>query len=217
MSAKHKGALLAALTLATVSLASGCAATQSSTARTATVANTASGAPVRTSVAPAAPAGGRSPHALARSVPVRLEIPAIGVDTPVMRLGLDADGTVQVPPIEANAPAGWYQGSPTPGQSGPSVILAHVTVGQFGNGVFLHLARLRKGDRVTVRLQDGASAVFTVYKVQTVSKADFPTSEVYGNVDRPELRLITCGGPRNSSGHGYLDNVLVFASLNPGQ
>jgi hypothetical protein len=30
-------------------------------------------------------------------------------------------------------------------------------------------------------------------------------------VDRPELRLITCGGPR--TGDGYLDNVIVFAAL----
>ncbi|MEY9848004.1 LPXTG-site transpeptidase (sortase) family protein [Streptacidiphilus sp. BW17] len=218
MSVKYAGAWLAVLSLAVVSLASGCAADSSSAVGASTVASSPAGAPLQTPVGtPGAPADGTSARALARSAPVRLEIPVIGVDTPVMRLGLDADGTVQVPPIEANAPAGWYQGSPTPGQVGPSVILAHVTVGQFGNGVFLHLARLRSGDRVTVRLQDGASAAFTVYKVQTVSKAQFPTSEVYGNVDRPELRLITCGGPRDSSGHGYLDNVLVFASLDPGQ
>ena len=151
------------------------------------------------------------PAPLARSVPVRLEIPGIGVDTPVIRLGLAADGTVQVPPIAAHAPAGWYQGSPTPGQVGPSVLLAHVTVGQYGDGVFLHLSRLKPGDRVVARLADGATATFTVYRVRTVAKADFPTQAVYGNTTRPELRLITCGGPRSSS--GYLDNVVVFAAL----
>jgi sortase (surface protein transpeptidase) len=148
---------------------------------------------------------------LARSAPVRLQIPAIGVDTPVMRLGLAADGSVQVPPIAAHAPAGWYQGSVTPGQVGPSVILAHVTVGKYGDGVFLHLSRLKPGDRIVARLADGASAVFTVDRVQTVAKTAFPTDAVYGNVDRPALRLITCGGPRG--GDGYLDNVVVYASL----
>ncbi len=161
----------------------------------------------------AAAAGAVTASPLARSAPVRLLIPSIGVDTSVMRLGLAADGTVQVPPIAANAPAGWYDGSPTPGQTGPSVILAHVTVGRYGNGVFLHLSRLRPGDRITARLADGASAVFSVDRVQTVPKAQFPTRAVYGNVDRPELRLITCGGPRNGSGGGYLDNVVVYASL----
>ena len=133
------------------------------------------------------------------------------MDTPIVALGLAADGTVQVPPIEAHSPAGWYQGSPTPGQTGPSVILGHVTVGEYGDGVFLKLDKLHPGSRVAVRLQDGASADFTVDTVQTVAKDHFPTQQVYGNVNRPELRLITCGGPRTAD--GYQDNVVVFASL----
>ncbi|MDI5962026.1 class F sortase [Streptomyces sp. SL13] len=162
--------------------------------------------------APAArPSAGPKP--LASSAPVRLEIPAIGVDTPVMRLGLAADGTVEVPPIAAHAPAGWYDGSPTPGRTGPSVILAHVTVGRYGDGVFLHLSRLRPGDRVTARLRDGATAGFTVESVRTVAKAHFPTASVYGDTARPELRLITCGGPRDAAGTGYADNVVVYADL----
>ncbi|MGW7607116.1 class F sortase [Streptomyces sp. NPDC054766] len=150
-------------------------------------------------------------HALGRSIPVGLRIPAIGVDTPLMRLGLAPDGSVQVPPIAAHDEAGWYRHSPTPGQKGPSVILGHVTVGAYGDGVFRHLARLRHGDRIVVRLENGRSAVFAVSTVRTVAKADFPADAVYGDVDRPELRLITCGGPR--SGNGYLDNVIVFAAL----
>ncbi|MFC4032375.1 class F sortase [Streptomyces polygonati] len=163
---------------------------------------------------PAAPRpAAKTARALRRSVPVALRIPAIGVDTPVMRLGLAPDGSVQVPPITAHDRAGWYEGSPTPGQVGPSVILAHVTTGAYGDGVFRHLARLRIGDRIVARLENGTAAVFAVSAVRTVAKADFPTDAVYGDVDRPELRLITCGGPR--SGDGYLDNVIVFAALSP--
>ncbi|MGX1548225.1 class F sortase [Streptomyces adustus] len=148
---------------------------------------------------------------LGRSVPVGLRIPAIGVDTPVMQLGLAADGTVQVPPITAHDRAGWYRYSPAPGQVGPSVILAHVTVGAYGDGVFRHLADLRRGDRIETRLEHGRTAEFTVESVRTVAKAHFPADQVYGDVDRPELRLITCGGAR--TGDGYLDNVIVFAAL----
>jgi LPXTG-site transpeptidase (sortase) family protein len=153
----------------------------------------------------------KSVRTVRRSVPVELRIPAIGVDTPVMQLGLASDGSVQVPPITAHDRAGWYRNSPTPGQTGPSVILAHVTVGAYGDGVFRHLARLRPGDRIVTRLKNGTAPEFTVTDVRTVAKADFPTQAVYGDVDRPELRLITCGGPR--SGSGYLDNVIVFAAL----
>ncbi|QFR00880.1 class F sortase [Streptomyces phaeolivaceus] len=172
-------------------------------------------------------------RALGRSVPVRLLIPAIEVDTPVIRLGLAPDGTVEVPPITAHDRAGWYRHSPTPGQTGPSVILGHVTVGSYGDGVFRHLARLRRGERIEARLENGTTPEFTVDSVRTVPKADFPAAEVYGNVDRPALRLITCGGPRTGrsgdeygdeygddydeyrGGHRdeYRDNVIVFATL----
>lgn len=160
---------------------------------------------------PPSPPSMNSARALGRSTPVRLRIPAIDVDTAVLRLGLAPDGTVQVPPITADDRAGWYRHSPTPGQVGPSVILGHVTVGAYGDGVFRHLARLRSGDRVMARREDGSSAEFTVSAVRTVAKARFPADEVYGDVDRPELRLITCGGPR--AGDEYRDNVIVFAAL----
>jgi sortase (surface protein transpeptidase) len=162
---------------------------------------------------PPAPSRGEQAAAMARSTPKRLRIPAIGVDTPVMALGLAADGTVEVPPIEAHSPAGWYDGSPTPGQLGPSVLLGHVTVGAYGDGVFLRLDRLRPGDRVRIDRADGSTAVFTVDRVQKVPKAHFPTRQVYGNVDHPALRLITCGGTRLAGGGGYPDNVIVYASL----
>jgi LPXTG-site transpeptidase (sortase) family protein len=163
------------------------------------------------SAASSASAPAKSVTEVGRSTPVRLRIPAIGVDTPVMKLGLAGDGTVQVPPIKAHDEAGWYEHSPTPGRTGPSVILGHVTVGAYGDGVFRHLKDLRRGGRIAVRLENGTTAEFAVTQVRTVAKAAFPTKEVYGDVDRPELRLITCGGER--TGDGYRDNVIVFAAL----
>jgi LPXTG-site transpeptidase (sortase) family protein len=159
--------------------------------------------------APRQQAGGPRP-AGGRGVPVRLLIPAIGVDTPVIPLGLAADGTVQVPPVTAHDRAGWYRHSPAPGRTGPSVLLGHVTVGRYGDGVFRHLTRLRPGDRIEARLENGTAARFAVTAVRTVPKSDFPVDDVYGNVGRPELRLITCGGAR--TGDGYADNVIVFAA-----
>ncbi|OMI88603.1 class F sortase [Streptomyces sp. M1013] len=168
-------------------------------------------APSKAAAAPPAQAPAKSVRPLARSMPVGLRIPALGVDTPVMGLGLAADGTVEVPPVTDHDRAGWYRHSPTPGQVGPSVVLGHVTVGRYGDGVFRHLARLHRGDRIEARLENGTAAEFTVTAVRTVTKADFPTDDVYGDVAGPELRLITCGGPRD--GEEYRDNVIVFAEL----
>jgi LPXTG-site transpeptidase (sortase) family protein len=178
---------------------------QPATARPSTSASTDASTP------PSSQSSAKATHALGRSVPVSLQIPAIQVDTRVMQLGLASDGTVQVPPITANDEAGWYRHSPTPGQTGPSVILGHVTVGDYGDGVFRHLAGLHRGDRIVARLENGTAAVFGVTSVRTVAKSDFPTDDVYGDVGRPELRLITCGGTLTDD--GYLDNVIVFAAL----
>jgi hypothetical protein len=150
---------------------------------------------------------------LARSEPTRLEIPAIGVDTRLMQLGLKSDRTIEVPPYDKNAPAGWYRGSPTPGQIGPSVILGHVDTFKAGPVVFYRLSQMKPGNTVTVHRKDGSAARFVVDRVINVPKADFPTLEVYGNTDRAELRLITCGGDFDRRTGHYVDNVVAFAHL----
>ncbi|MET8079656.1 class F sortase [Streptomyces sp. NPDC005303] len=194
-------------TAAAASLLVGCSSDAEGVRTTGTAAPDAAASPQTTGKHTAAKSG----RAVGRSAPVRLTVPAIGVDTPVMRLGLASDGTVQVPPISDHDQAGWYEHSPTPGQTGPSVILGHVTVGAYGDGVFHGLSRLRRGEKIVARLENGTETEFTVTSLRTVAKADFPTDDVYGNVSRPELRLITCGGPKDED--GYLDNVIVFAAL----
>jgi LPXTG-site transpeptidase (sortase) family protein len=149
---------------------------------------------------------------LAASAPVRIEIPAISVDAPVMNLGLNTNGTVQVPPLANHDLAGWYDHSVTPGQDGTSVILGHVD-SYTGASVFFYLKDLRPGDRVTVIRADGGKAVFSVDGVQRVAKATFPDTVVYGNASYPALRLITCGGPFDSGTGQYLDNIVVYAHL----
>ena len=140
---------------------------------------------------------------------MRVQIPVIGVDSRTMSLGLQGDGTMQVPP--GAFPAGWYRGSPTPGELGPAVIVGHVHWNEQA-GVFADLARLTSGDEVVVRRADGAAAVFRVTRTKRFSKAAFPTARIYGDIDHPGLRLITCAGRDRLTGT-YGDNVVVFARL----
>lgn len=148
---------------------------------------------------------------LPRSVPVSVRIPAINAQSTLVSLGLNADGSVQVPPVSTPTQAGWFDGGPTPGETGPAVILGHVD-GDHQVGIFYRLHELTVGDQITVTRQDGRTVTFRVTRVQEISKNQFPTEQVYGNTADPELRLITCGGSFNSSQHSYLNNIIVYAS-----
>jgi hypothetical protein len=149
---------------------------------------------------------------LTASAPFRIEIPALGVSAPVMRLGLNTDGSVQVPPLANHNLAGWYDGSVTPGQRGSAVILGHVD-SYAGVSVFFAVKNLRPGDEINIVRADGSTATFAVDGVQKVVKATFPTNTIYGNVSYPSLRLITCGGPFNAANGQYLDNIVVYSHL----
>ncbi len=155
-----------------------------------------------------------SPAATAEvAAPTSVTIPAIGVTSELMRLGLNDDGTVAVPPLEADDKAGWYERGPAPGAVGPSVILGHVDSAEHGPGVFFELGALVPGDVVEVARADGTVAEFTVDRVETHPKDQFPTIDVYGNTDDAQLRLITCGGDFDSAVRSYEDNVIVWATL----
>lgn len=146
---------------------------------------------------------------LPKSAPVRLEIPAIGVDSSLMRLGIDKTGALEVP--RGGFPAGWFTGAPTPGERGPAIIAGHVRFGR-QTGVFARLARLEVGDRIRVKRADDSTAVFKVTQVKNYRKTKFPAATVYGNLDHPGLRIITCGGLNDATAK-FDDNVVVFADL----
>jgi sortase (surface protein transpeptidase) len=150
------------------------------------------------------------PSAAAVAEPVSLTIPAIGVSTQLVQLGLAPDGTLQVP--SNTAVAGWYTGSPRPGQTGAAVIAGHVD-SQAGPAVFFRLRLLQPGELVYVRRADGTLAVFQVTAVQTYPKTQFPTAAVYGPRPDAQLRLITCGGTFDPATGHYLSNVVVSATL----
>ena len=141
--------------------------------------------------------------------PVALTIPAVGVQTTLVHLGLTGAGELQVP--RSTAVAGWYTGSARPGALGPAVIAGHID-SRVGPGVFFHLAQLRPGDLVYVRRADGTLAVFQVTAVQSYTKDRFPTAAVYGPTPDAELRLITCGGIFDPKTRSYLSNTIVYAA-----
>jgi hypothetical protein len=150
---------------------------------------------------------------LKRSLPVSIDIPAIGVESQLLRLGVNSDGTIRVPSLYTtpDQPA-WYKYSATPGQIGASVIEGHVDTYK-GPGVFFRLGGLRPGDIVDVRLADGTIAVFRITGVRQYLKSKFPAKTIYAATRYSALRLITCGGNFDYATGHYLSATVVFASL----
>ncbi|MBP0456558.1 class F sortase [Streptomyces montanisoli] len=142
--------------------------------------------------------------------PTAIDIPAIGVHSKLLDLGLNGDGTVEVPkkPLQA----GWFHDSPRPGQDGPAVILGHVDSYQTGPAVFYRLGSVRPHDKISVTRADHSTVHFTVDAVRKYEKKDFPTLEVYGNTPDPEIRLITCSD-WNAAKHEYDGNTVVYGHL----
>lgn len=144
--------------------------------------------------------------------PTVVDIPAIGVHSTLIRTGIAADGTAQVPDVAHPEQAAWAAFTPSPGEVGPSVLLGHVNGGGHP-GVFSRLHELHQGDEVLVDREDGSRVRFLVDRVDLVVKTAFPTAQVYGDVDRPELRVLTCGGELDTTAHRYLGQVIVYAHL----
>ncbi|WHT20307.1 class F sortase [Crossiella sp. CA-258035] len=170
---------------------------------------------------PAAPAGSSAETtsaapaevaALGRSTPAKVRVPKIGAESSLVALGLNKDQTIQVPPVSQPMQAGWYDGAPTPGEKGPAIVLGHVD-GAGKPGIFYKLREVAVGDEVLVDREDGKTVRFVVHETQQVAKKDFPTERVYGDTERPELRLITCGGIFDKGARSYQDNIIVYATM----
>ncbi len=152
-------------------------------------------------------------QSLPRSLPVSVDIPAIGVSSKLLRLGVNPDGTIQVPSLDTRADeAAWYKYSATPGQIGASVIEGHLD-GYHGPAVFFRLGALRPGDHIDVTLADGITAVFRVTGVRQYLKSSFPARTIYGATGYAALHLITCGGAFDYATGHYLSSTVVFAAL----
>jgi sortase (surface protein transpeptidase) len=146
----------------------------------------------------------------ATPVPVRVEIPKIGVASALDRLGRAPDGTVQEP--TRWEVAGWYTPGTRPGDPGSAVILGHVD-SKRGPAVFFRLRELRRGDMVTIGRADGSSVRFVVERTEQHLKDRFPTDQVYYPTLTPALRLVTCGGDFDATAGHYRSNVIVFATI----
>jgi sortase (surface protein transpeptidase) len=148
------------------------------------------------------------PQTLNGDGPISIAIPAIGVHAPIVAVGLQADGAMQVPDPDQ---VGWYRLGPRPGAPGPAVLIGHVD-NRTGPAVFYRLRQLRPGDEIIIGQSDGTTSRFLVGRLEQHPKTALPTSRIWTTATRPLLRLITCGGSFNHATGHYRDNLIVYAS-----
>lgn len=162
--------------------------------------------------APAAQPVSDTGTGLAHVEPVQLEIPSIGVSSPLVGLGLNADKTLEVPVDFSKA--GWFTKGSYPGdpQGPPAIIAGHVD-DYTGPAVFARLGELKEGAEIAVVRADSSVAVFRVTGAQRFAKDEFPAQEVYRAVPASELVLITCTGGFDEQARSYTENLVVRARL----
>ncbi len=150
-----------------------------------------------------------APVAAVAAAPVRVRVPAIEIDAPVVRVGVDTAGSLDVPDPRQ---VGWYEHGPTPGATGAAVLAAHVDLDRVA-GVFYHLDDVLPGDRIYIDFDDGSTQRFEVVDDVLYDKTALPESELFRRSGDPALHLVTCGGEFDPAKHHYLGNRVVTARL----
>lgn len=145
------------------------------------------------------------------SLPLRLEIAALSVNTAVVSTGLTQDGAMDID--KDIAKTAWYKLGPRPGEKGSAVIAGHYGWKDGQESVFNNLHSLQRGDTVSVYDDKGAGLDFIVKEIRKYN-FDADATEVFRSSDgKAHLNLITCDGSWNNSLQTYSDRLVVFTDL----
>lgn len=140
--------------------------------------------------------------------PTAVRIPAIGVDAPIVPVGLEPDGAMEIP--EDVATIGWYEPGVRPGEPGSAVLAGHVDSRSQGPGAFFDLRHLDVDDVVSVTHRDGVTRSWRVVARTHYGKRELPIADLFTNRGDPQLVLITCGGEFDRTARSYADNIVVY-------
>lgn len=145
------------------------------------------------------------------AAPIRLVIPKISVNAPVLAMGLTPDNKMDVPVDFVNA--GWFKLGTKPGEKGSAVIGAHVDNGGAIPGLFKNLKNLQLGDTITVLDADNKILNFRVTEIGVYDAETRNTNYVYQRNDKARLNLITCHGEWLPEQNTYTKRLVVFTEL----
>lgn len=158
------------------------------------------------------PIAAATPSPARRPVPpIRVVAASIDVDVPVVPVGVEDGGFMELPADPAIG--GWYRFGADPAASdGNVVISAHVDSPEYPIGPFSRLRDLAVGEVVEVTDAAGHTLRYAVQSVTYYPKADLPVDDLFARSGARNLVLITCGGEFDSRTGRYADNVVAIAT-----
>ena len=140
-------------------------------------------------------------------LPVRLRIPAIGVDAAVEGVGLTPEGAMDLP-LHPDT-VGWYSLGVKPGKNGSAVFAGHLDWYNGKTAVFRNLSTLREGDILSIETDKGRFLLFAVREIRSYNPDDL-APDVFSSSGSSHLNLITCGGALDSVRKIYSKRIVVF-------
>ena len=146
-------------------------------------------------------------------MPVRLIIPAIGVDANIQSIGLywRDDNTMGIPTNFTDV--AWYNGGPRPGMPGSAVIDGHLDGQYIQKAVFYNLGTLKPGDTVEVVESGGTTLEFKVIDSKLYD-TNANTADIFSSdTTKARLNLITCAGDWSKTQNQYDKRIVVFTEL----
>ncbi|MFB8385796.1 class F sortase [Microbacterium sp. NPDC055910] len=142
--------------------------------------------------------------------PERLVMAGLGVDMPIVPVGIEGNGQMELPVDPAVA--GWYRYGPHAASNAGNIVLAaHVDAPDYPIGPLARLRDAGVGEQVDLVAPDGTTRSYVVESVVNYDKTGLPTAELFRRDGDPAVVIITCGGAYDSATGRYRENVVAVA------
>jgi len=171
-------------------------------------------------------------HAASAAIPLRFTAPTVGIDVPILGVGLTPSNAVDAPKGPASSPVWdegfWYRGGAEPGQPGVFALAGHVDRVGGAAAAFANLHRIQVGDVVTVVDQrTGIAWHYRITDTQSFDMNNLGNSDVLARIygadvaaGRPpavpsdmvaRISILTCAG--TWTGSQYDHRFVAFGEL----
>lgn len=157
----------------------------------------------------------RDPGGIPQGLPVRLQIPVIGVDSAIEDAQITPDGRMDVPAGSVNV--AWFSLGPHPGSEGSAVIGGHFGITNGVPFVFYKLDKVNVGDKLYIVNDKGETLAFQVRSIKSFDRNADATTVFTSNDGKAHLNLITCEGVWNQVNGTYPLRLVVFSDAIPSE